>query len=248
MKKRGKQRGLHHAGRCAYHRKRHIRTTKPFHGSVPAPIVIFPMNRKSKWKETSLKHGKSLKYASNSFHNISCVSLSRLDAPITRAEAVVILNRVLNRQPDRAYIDAHTTELRIFTDVRANHWAWYDILERPMVTTLFWGSRKPGENNFAQAARLAGRYIPLRFPLHDRQHSAIRSWPCCGTWLNFCRKTDKLCASVEGKPTGSYPVDTTDGTVWLSVTRNGNDCGAWKNVSSRNAKRESSGKRDKNWA
>lgn len=55
--------------------------------------------------------------------------LSRLDTPITRAEAVVMLNRVLNRQPDRAYIDAHATELRTFTDVGANHWAWYDILE-----------------------------------------------------------------------------------------------------------------------
>lgn len=49
--------------------------------------------------------------------------------PITRAESVVVLNRVLERKADRAYVTARLAELRTFVDVDPAHWAWYDILE-----------------------------------------------------------------------------------------------------------------------
>ena len=50
------------------------------------------------------------------------------DRLITRAEAVTILNRVLERHPDRSYIDNHD-ELVHFEDVAETHWAYYDIME-----------------------------------------------------------------------------------------------------------------------
>ena len=47
---------------------------------------------------------------------------------ITRAEAVKILNRVLNRSPDKAYIDSRP-ETALFADVQKGHWAYYEIVE-----------------------------------------------------------------------------------------------------------------------
>ncbi len=47
---------------------------------------------------------------------------------VTRAEAVAILNRVANRRPDRAYIDAQGKPMR-FVDVPPTNWAYYDIME-----------------------------------------------------------------------------------------------------------------------
>jgi len=51
------------------------------------------------------------------------------DRAIIRAEAVKIINRMLNRFPDREYIDAHEKELVVFTDVEKSYWAYYDIIE-----------------------------------------------------------------------------------------------------------------------
>lgn len=48
-------------------------------------------------------------------------------APITRAEAAAVVNRMLNRAADRAYADAHAI-LR-FPDVPSDYWAYYDIAE-----------------------------------------------------------------------------------------------------------------------
>jgi hypothetical protein len=47
---------------------------------------------------------------------------------ITRAEAVTILNRVLDRHPDREYIDNHSGLIH-FYDVPETHWAFYNIME-----------------------------------------------------------------------------------------------------------------------
>ncbi|MDR1131180.1 MAG: S-layer homology domain-containing protein [Oscillospiraceae bacterium] len=52
----------------------------------------------------------------------------RPDAGLTRAQAAVILNRVLGRYPDKAYIDANP-DMRIFVEALENHWAYYDIME-----------------------------------------------------------------------------------------------------------------------
>lgn len=50
------------------------------------------------------------------------------DRPITRAEMVSIINKVLKRTPDKAYIDSHSSLVQ-FTDVGMDHWAYYDIME-----------------------------------------------------------------------------------------------------------------------
>ena len=50
-------------------------------------------------------------------------------ATITRAEVTAIANRMLGRQADRAYIDAHEESLRSFQDNELGHWAYYDIVE-----------------------------------------------------------------------------------------------------------------------
>jgi len=49
------------------------------------------------------------------------------NAPITRAQAVAIVNRMLCRIADRAAIDA--LEEQFYHDVSDTHWAWYDVGE-----------------------------------------------------------------------------------------------------------------------
>lgn len=48
---------------------------------------------------------------------------------ITRAEVTVIVNRMLGRSADQAYVDKHSDELRQFADVGTDNWAYYDIAE-----------------------------------------------------------------------------------------------------------------------
>ncbi|OME97839.1 hypothetical protein BK127_40160 [Paenibacillus sp. FSL H7-0331] len=50
------------------------------------------------------------------------------DKTITRAESATIVNRMLNRQPDRKTIDA-STSIKVFKDVSNGFWAYYDIME-----------------------------------------------------------------------------------------------------------------------
>jgi hypothetical protein len=50
------------------------------------------------------------------------------DRYIVRAEAVKIVNRALERCPDKAFIDARE-ELAKFLDVDSRHWAFYEIME-----------------------------------------------------------------------------------------------------------------------
>lgn len=47
---------------------------------------------------------------------------------VTRAQATVIVNRMLGRCADRTFIDAHP-DLQTFQDVPRTHWAYYDICE-----------------------------------------------------------------------------------------------------------------------
>ncbi len=54
----------------------------------------------------------------------------RPDKTITRAEAVTIVNRMLERIPDKEYIDNNLDKLIDFVDVRDNkYWAYYEIFE-----------------------------------------------------------------------------------------------------------------------
>ena len=48
---------------------------------------------------------------------------------ITRAEVVSIINRMLERSGDAGYIDEHMDEIRKYTDINKNHWAYLDIAE-----------------------------------------------------------------------------------------------------------------------
>jgi len=50
------------------------------------------------------------------------------DRHISRAEAVTIVNRMLNRVADKAFINSHH-DLNHFDDVPGTHWAFYDIME-----------------------------------------------------------------------------------------------------------------------
>ena len=50
--------------------------------------------------------------------------------PITRAAAVAVINRMLGRSPDAAYITAHRYSLKRFSDVNdPNAWYYYNIAE-----------------------------------------------------------------------------------------------------------------------
>ncbi len=54
----------------------------------------------------------------------------KADNTITRAEAVTIVNRMLERIPDKEYIDNNLHKLIDFIDVRDNtYWAYYEIFE-----------------------------------------------------------------------------------------------------------------------
>ena len=48
---------------------------------------------------------------------------------ISRAEAVTIVNKLLERRPDKDYIDTHKAELKPFTDLKPSYWAYYEIYE-----------------------------------------------------------------------------------------------------------------------
>lgn len=51
---------------------------------------------------------------------------------ITRAETVTITTRILDRRPDKAYIDENIAKLTVFSDIAAagkNYWAYYTIIE-----------------------------------------------------------------------------------------------------------------------
>ncbi len=55
----------------------------------------------------------------------------RPNANITRAEVTAITNSMLGRRADKAYIDVASRQgkLKLFEDVKSDHWAHYDIVE-----------------------------------------------------------------------------------------------------------------------
>lgn len=53
----------------------------------------------------------------------------RPDAFITRAEAVNVVNNVLDRNADEEFIDTHSDYANRFVDVSREHWAYYEIVE-----------------------------------------------------------------------------------------------------------------------
>ena len=53
----------------------------------------------------------------------------RPDNFITRAEIITVVNRVLERYCDQAYVDSHLALLKNYTDLVPTYWAYYDIME-----------------------------------------------------------------------------------------------------------------------
>lgn len=53
----------------------------------------------------------------------------RPDKNITRAEVIAVVNRVLERYPDKAYINGHSATIRSYTDLGSSYWAYYNIME-----------------------------------------------------------------------------------------------------------------------
>lgn len=45
------------------------------------------------------------------------------------AEAVSLVNGVLGRAGDKAYIDANQSKILHLLDISSDHWAYYDIIE-----------------------------------------------------------------------------------------------------------------------
>ena len=68
----------------------------------------------------SVKYGWISGYSDGTF---------RPNAYITRAEVTSIVNRMLNRQADKQYIDNNRSNIRQFYDLSDNYWAYYEIME-----------------------------------------------------------------------------------------------------------------------
>lgn len=83
----------------------------------------FPMYRKADWFYEAVTDASRYSWiqgnADGSFGPYQLV---------TRAQAAVIVNRMLGRCADRAFIAEHQ-DLQTFQDVPPTHWAYYDICE-----------------------------------------------------------------------------------------------------------------------
>ena len=55
---------------------------------------------------------------------------------------VTIVNRLLGRQADEAYIDANTSRLNTFSDLEQTYWAYYDVMEAANTHTANVGEEK----------------------------------------------------------------------------------------------------------
>ena len=51
------------------------------------------------------------------------------DQAITRAEVVTVINKAINRTPDKAAIDANANNAKKYKDLKNTHWAYYDVIE-----------------------------------------------------------------------------------------------------------------------
>lgn len=51
------------------------------------------------------------------------------DKPVTRAEVMAVVNRLLKRQADKEYIDVHHDMIKQFTDLGKDAWYYYDVIE-----------------------------------------------------------------------------------------------------------------------
>lgn len=80
--------------------------------------------------KAAAKHGWINGYGDGSF---------RADDEINRAEIVTIVNRLLGREADEAYIADNLRKLNTFPDVSRKHWAYYAVMEAANAHTAILG-------------------------------------------------------------------------------------------------------------
>lgn len=54
------------------------------------------------------------------------------DSPITRAEVITVVNKVLERYPDYAFIAGNPSIIKNYTDLVPSYWAYFNIMEASM--------------------------------------------------------------------------------------------------------------------
>lgn len=85
----------------------------------------------------------------------------RPDQPITRAEAVVLLNRALHRSPDKAYMQG--CRPAYYLDVDPDMWYYYDIMEGSVAHTY---TSEEGQEKWIDCTIVPAPYTP-GFQLRD---------------------------------------------------------------------------------
>ena len=80
--------------------------------------------------KAAAKHGWINGYGDGSF---------RADDEINRAEVVTIVNRLLGREADEAYIADNLRKLNTFSDMSKRHWAYYAVMEAANTHTAILG-------------------------------------------------------------------------------------------------------------
>ena len=83
--------------------------------------------------KAAAKHGWINGYGDGSF---------RADDEINRAEVVTIVNRLLGREADEAYIADNLRKLNTFPDVSRKHWAYYAVMETANAHTAILGDNE----------------------------------------------------------------------------------------------------------
>ena len=83
--------------------------------------------------KAAAKHGWINGYGDGSF---------RADDGINRAEVVTIVNRLLGREADEAYIADNLRKLNTFPDVSRKHWAYYAVMEAANAHTAILGDNE----------------------------------------------------------------------------------------------------------
>ncbi len=99
-------------------------------------VCIFPDDSPGAWYYSDAAYLESLGVAQGcddgNFHGGNL---------ITRAEVVTIVNRMLGREPDKAFIRANADSLNQFSDLLdPHHWAFYDFAEAANTHSLVSGS------------------------------------------------------------------------------------------------------------
>lgn len=102
----------------------------------------------------------------------------RPEQPITRAEAVALLNRALGRSPDRDYIDAAVNPL-LYRDMSGESWYFYDVIEASVSHqyalasgTESWSGHAPVPSGLSTGFHLANGWL---YYYDQAQDSVLRN-------------------------------------------------------------------------